>query len=158
AGLFAAIGVLAALRERDRSGLGQLVDISMLDCQLAVLENAFMRYFATGQAPGPLGTRHPSATPFQAFPTKDGYLVLALSWGEENQWQMLCALIGLPELIDDARFRTSGLRTQHHAEVEPLLNAAFVTRTTAEWLAEFEPLGFPCGPLNTIPEAAAHRQ
>ena len=158
AGLFAAIGILAALRERDRSGEGQMVDISMLDCQLAVLENAYMRYFALGTAPAPLGTRHPSATPFQAFPTADGYLVIALSWGDENQWQLLCALLGLYEIMDDPRFLTSGLRTRHHAELEPLMNEAFGQRATEAWLAEIEPLGIPCGPLNSIPQAAAHRQ
>ena len=158
AGLFTSIGVLAALRERDQSGEGQLVDVSMLDCQVAILENAFMRYFATGQTPGPIGTRHPLATPFQAFPTKDGYIVLALSWGIENQWELFCALIGETELINDPRFETSGLRTEHHAELEPILNEALGQRTTGEWLGEFDKIGMPCGPLNTIPQAAEHPQ
>ncbi|OGO49956.1 MAG: carnitine dehydratase [Chloroflexi bacterium RBG_16_68_14] len=158
AGLFTAVGVLAALRERDRSGEGQLVDISMLDCQVAILENAFMRYFATGQVPGPIGTRHPSATPFQAFPTKDGWIVLALSWGVENQWELFCALIGKPELIYDERFETSASRTEHHAELEPLLNEALSQRTTEDWLREFDAIGLPCGPLNNIAQAAAHPQ
>ncbi|KKL56322.1 hypothetical protein LCGC14_2246550, partial [marine sediment metagenome] len=94
AGLYTAIGILAALQEREKSGRGQMIDISMLDCQIAILENAFMRYFATGETPGPIGTRHPLATPFQAFPTKDGWIVLALSWGVPNQWELLCATIG----------------------------------------------------------------
>ncbi len=158
AGLFTSIGVLAALRERDQSGEGQLVDVSMLDCQVAILENAFMRYFATGETPGPIGTRHPLATPFQAFPTKDGYIVLALSWGIENQWELFCALIGETELINDPRFETSGLRTEHHAELEPILNEALRQRTTGEWLQEFDNIGMPCGPLNTIPQAAEHPQ
>ncbi len=158
AGLFTAIGVLAALRERDQSGEGQLVDVSMLDCQVAILENAFMRYFATGQTPGPIGTRHPLATPFQAFPTKDGYIVLALSWGIENQWELFCALIGETELINDPRFETSGLRTEHHAELEPILNEALRRRTTSDWLREFDEIGMPCGPLNTIRQAAEHPQ
>jgi CoA:oxalate CoA-transferase len=153
AGLYAAVGVLAALHERETSGRGQYIDVSMLDCQLAILENAYTRYFVTGQAPGPLGTRHPSATPFQAFPTADGYVVVALSWGTENQWQLLCGFLGLTELIDDERFETSGKRTANHAQLEPLLNAAFVTRTTAEWLADFREAGIPSGPLNTIPAA-----
>ncbi len=157
-GLFTAIGVLAALRERDVSGEGQLVDVSMLDCQVAILENAFIRYFATGQVPGPIGTRHPLATPFQAFPTKDGYIVLALSWGVDNQWELFCALIGETELINDPRFETSGLRTENHAELEPILNAALRKRTTAAWLQEFDAIGMPCGPLNTIPQAAEHPQ
>lgn len=158
AGLYAAVGVLAALHEREASGRGQYIDVSMLDCQLAILENAYTRYFVTGQAPGPLGTRHPSATPFQAFPTADGHVVVALSWGTENQWQLLCGFLGLPELMDDERFETSGKRTANHAQLEPLLNAAFVTRTTAEWLADFRPAGIPSGPLNTIPAAAAMPQ
>ena len=158
AGLYAAIGILSALHERQRSGRGQMLDISMLDCQIAVLENAFIRYFATGDTPKPLGTRHPAATPFQAFPTKDGYIVLALSWGVENQWALFCASIGHVELIDDPRFETSGLRTQHHAELEPILNDALRQRTTAEWLTEFQAFNLPCGPLNTIPQAAVHPQ
>ena len=158
AGLYAAVGVLAALHERERSGRGQYIDVSMLDCQLAVLENAYMRYFVTGEAPGPLGTRHPSATPFQAFPTADGHVVIALSWGDENQWHLLCGFLGLLELIDDERFETSGKRTANHALLEPILNAAFRTRTTAEWLADLRSVNIPSGPLNTIAQAAAMPQ
>ena len=130
----------------------------MLDCQIAILENAFMRYFATGEAPGPIGTRHPLATPFQAFPTKDGWIVLALSWGVPNQWELLCATIGRHDLIDDPRFDTPGLRTEHHAELEPLLNEALRRRSTGEWLREFDAIGLPCGPLNDIPQAAEQPQ
>ena len=158
AGLFTAIGILAALRERERSGRGQMVDVSMLDCQISVLENAFVRYFATGQVPKPLGTRHPAATPFQAFPTKDGYLVLALSWGVENQWELYCATIGRHDLIDDPRFDTPALRTEHHDELEPLLIEAMRRKTTAEWLRDFDAIGLPCGPLNNIPQAAEQPQ
>jgi CoA:oxalate CoA-transferase len=154
-GLFTAIGVLAALREREVSGEGQMVDVSMLDCQIAIQENAFMRYFVTGDVPQPLGTRHPAATPFQAFPTKDGYVVLAVSWGVENQWELFCALIERPELINDTRFDTPHARTANHAELEPLLNDALMQRTTADWITEFDAIGLPCGPLNNIPQAAA---
>jgi len=154
AGLFAAIGILAALRERDRTGRGQMVDISMLDCQIAILENAFVRYFATGEVPGPLGTRHPSVTPFQAFPTKDGWIVVALSWGVENQWEILLALLGLAHLIDDPRFETPALRTRHHHLLEPILSEAFRQKTTQEWLEELGGVGIPCGPLNNIAQAA----
>ncbi|MCH7999524.1 MAG: CoA transferase [Chloroflexi bacterium] len=158
AGLYTAIGILAALHERERSGRGQMVDISMLDCQIAILENAFMRYFATGETPGPIGTRHPLATPFQAFPTKDGWIVLALSWGVPNQWELLCATISRPDLIDDPRFDSPALRTEHHAELEPMLNEALRQRTTEEWLREFDAIDLPCGPLNDIPHAADHPQ
>jgi CoA:oxalate CoA-transferase len=158
AGLFTAVGILAALHERERSGEGQMVDVSMLDCQIAILENAIVRYSATGIVPKPIGTRHPLATPFQAFPTKDGYVVLALSWGVPNQWELFCAIIGRTELIDDPRFETSALRTRHHADLEPLLNDALSRRTTADWIAEFDTIGLPCGPLNNIPQAMAQPQ
>lgn len=158
AGLYTAIGILAALQERERSGKGQMLDISMLDCQIAILENAFARYFATGVVPKPIGTRHPLATPFQAFPTKDGWIVVALSWGVENQWELFCATIGRTDLIGDSRFDTPGLRTKHHADLEPLLNDALRQKTTAEWLREFDAIGLPCGPLNDIPHAAEHPQ
>jgi CoA:oxalate CoA-transferase len=158
AGLYTAIGVLAALHERERSGCGQLIDVAMLDCQIAILENAFIRYFATGELPKPIGTRHPIATPFQAFPTSDGWIVLALSWGVENQWELLCATIGRVGLIDDPRFDTPVLRTEHHAELEPILNEAMRQKTTGEWLQEFDAIGLPCGPLNNIAQAAGYPQ
>jgi len=157
-GLFTAIGILAALQERERSGAGQMIDVSMLDCQISILENAFVRYFATGEVPKPLGTRHPVATPFQAFPTKDGYIVLALSWGVDNQWELYCAAIGRHDLIDDPRFDTPALRTEHHADLEPLMVEAMKKKTTAEWLREFDAIGLPCGPLNNIAQAAEHPQ
>ena len=157
-GLFGAIGVLSALRERDQSGIGQFVDVSMLDCQLAVLENAFLRYHLTGETPQPMGTRHSWAVPFQAFPTADGHLVIALAWGVPNQWALLCSELGLVELIDDPRFAESHQRSANHAELEPLLNEAFRTRTTGEWLGRLEPYGIPCGPVNNIAEVAAHPQ
>jgi len=150
AGMFAAIGVLSALHERGTSGLGQAVDISMMDCQVTVMENAIMRYFVTGEVPGPLGTRHPSATPFQAFPTADGHIVVALGFGVENQWGLLNAILGTPELIDDERFETGPKRTRNHAVLEPLLVQAFKKRTTAEWYEDLLAAGIPCGPVNTV--------
>jgi CoA:oxalate CoA-transferase len=158
AGLYTAIGVLAALHERERSGRGQFIDVSMLDCQVALLENAFVRYFAEGRLPQPLGTRHPSATPFQAFPTADGWIVIALAWGVENQWELLCAALDRVDLIDDPRFDSSYHRTQNHAELEPLLNEALRRRPTGEWLQEFEAMGLPCGPVNNVAQVAQDPQ
>ena len=155
AGLYCAVGILAAIREREQSGRGQMVDVSMLDCQIAVLENAYMRYHVTGDTPKPLGTRHPTAVPFQAFPTKDGYLVLALAWGVPNQWGLLCAELDVPELIDDERFATAQVRSVNHAQLEPLLIEAFAKRTTEQWITALQPYGMPVGPLNDIPTAAA---
>ncbi len=158
AGLYAAIGILAALHERELSGLGQLVDISMMDAQMAIQENAFMRWDILRQEPQKLGTRHPTAVPFQAFPTEDGWVVVALAWGGADQWGLLCAALGLPGLIDDPRFATADARTDHHAELEPLLTEAFRSRPTQEWIDELLPMRIPCGPLNTIPQAAASEQ
>jgi CoA:oxalate CoA-transferase len=158
AGLYTAIGILAALHDRERSGQGQMLDIAMLDCQVAILENAFIRYFATGELPRPIGSRHPLATPFQAFPTSDGWIVLALSWGVENQWELFCATIGRVDLIDDPRFDTPALRTENHAQLEPILNEAMRQKTTSDWLREFDAIGLPCGPLNNIAQVAEHPQ
>ena len=157
-GLFGAVGVLAALQERERSGRGQLVDISMLDCQLAIQENALLRYHLSGELPQRLGTRHSWAVPFQAFPTADGYMVVALAWGVPNQWALLCTELELVELIDDPRFAEAHARSANHAALEPLLNEAFRKRPTAEWVERLTPYEIPCGPLNNIAEAAAQPQ
>ena len=158
AGLYTAIGVLAALHERQSSGRGQFIDVSMLDCQVALLENAFVRYFVSGEVPQPLATRHPSATPFQALPTGDGWLVLALNWGVENQWELFCAAIDRVDLIDDPRFVTSHLRTVNHSQLEPLLVDALSKRPAVEWLRDFQEIGLPCGPVNNIAQVAEHPQ
>ena len=152
AGLFTVIGILSALHERESSGLGQSLDISMLDCQVSVMENAIMRYGITGEPPKPLGTRHPTATPFQAFPTEDRPIVIALGFQADEQWALLCGLIGLSDLIDDTRFNTGPKRTKHHQELEPLLIQAFKKKPALEWLTELEAVGIPCGPVNSIPE------
>ena len=130
----------------------------MLDCQIALLENPFARYFGTGEVPQKLGTRHPSTTPFQAFPTKDGWIVIAMAWGVENMWELFCVKIGRPELIDDTRFDTPEPPHRNHAVLEPMLNEALRQKTTDEWLPEFDAIGLPCGPLNDIPHAAAQPQ
>lgn len=158
AGLYCSIAILGALHERSRSGKGQAIDISMLDCQVAVLENAFARYFATGQIPGPLGTRHPVFTPFQAFQTKDGYVVVALVGGVSNQWPLFCATAGLVELIDDPRFQDGWSRTQHYAELQPVLAEAMRKKTTEEWLKELSEVGIACGPINNIAQVASDPQ
>ncbi len=149
AGMFTAIGILGAVHERERSGVGQRLDVSMFDAQLALLENAFTRYFATGDVPQRLGTRHPLITPFQAFPSADGYIVIA----NVKDWALFCALLDLDALATDVRFETNTQRTQNHAILEPLLAQALMQDTTAAWL---EKLGASClaAPLNTIADAA----
>ncbi|MBI2936101.1 MAG: CoA transferase [Chloroflexi bacterium] len=158
AGLFAAIGICAALAERAQSGLGQMLDISMLDCQVALVENALARYFATGEVPGPLGTRHPAATPFQAFPTRDSWIVVAIAGADPTSWPLFCAAVDHVELVDDPRFASSWERAQHIEVLEPVLTEALRKKTTQEWLDELLPLGIPCGPINTIDRVAQDLQ
>lgn len=158
AGLFTSIGILSAIFEREKNGKGQMLDISMLDCQLAILENAFTRYFATGEVPRRIGTRHPVFTPFQAFETKDGYIVVAMVGGMRNQWQLFCAVIDRLDLMDDERYQTGESRTQHYDELEPILSEVMKTKTTEQWIKELSEVGIPCGPINTIDQVASHPQ
>jgi len=150
AGLYAAIGILSALHERTSSNLGQLIDLSMLDCQVAIQENAIGRFLATGVVPEALGTRHPSATPFQAFPTSDGWIVIAIFGGASSHWPLLCSALNHVELIDDQRFESSWERTANKSQLIPLMADALKTKTTQDWLNELVPLGIPCGPVNSI--------
>lgn len=158
AALFLCIATLAALRERHNSGQGQLVDISMLDCQVAVQENAFVRYLNTGEIPHALGTRHPVMTPFQAFQTSDGYIAVALRGGIKDQWPLFCAAIDRVDIIDDPRFTDGWSRTRNYEVLEPIMAAAMKTRTTQEWIEELEQAGIPCGPVNTIDRVAGDPQ
>jgi CoA:oxalate CoA-transferase len=155
AGLFMCIATLAALQERNTSGEGQMVDISMLDCQVTALENAFVRYLNTGEIPHALGTRHPVMTPFQVFPTKDNYIAVALRGGIKDQWPLYCAAIDRIDLIDDPKFETGWLRTQNIDILEPILNEAMKSKTTEEWITELEEMRIPCGPVNTIDKIAS---
>ncbi|MFC1893712.1 CaiB/BaiF CoA transferase family protein [Chloroflexota bacterium] len=158
AGLFLCIAILAALQERQISGEGQFVDISMLDCQVTVEENAFVRYLNTGEIPRPLGTRHPVMTPFQAFQTKDGYIAVAPRGGTKDQWPLFCAAIDRIDIMDDPRFQDGWLRTQHYEELKPIFTEAMKTKTTAEWIEELESANIPCGPVNTIDQVAGDPQ
>ena len=157
-GLFSVIGILAAIQERHHSGLGQMVDISMLDCQVAILENAFTRYFATGDVPKPLGTRHPVTAPFQVFQTSDGYITVALADGRKEKWPLFCSALDRVDLIDDPRFSDGWVRSQNYPELEPALTEAMKKKTSQEWLDELEALGIPCGPVNTIDKVARDPQ
>jgi CoA:oxalate CoA-transferase len=156
AGLFTALGILAALHERKNSGEGQMIDVAMLDTQVALLENAFSRYFATGEVPGPLGTRHPVVTPFQAFPSQDGYVVLAVS--KKDQWERFMKAIGREDLLQDERFKTSDLRTQHRDALEEILTSIMKSKTTDQWVQFLETIRIPAGPVNTIDKIAADPQ
>jgi CoA:oxalate CoA-transferase len=156
AALFAAVGILAALHEREKGGKGQWVDVAMLDSQVALCENACARYFATGEIPQPLGTRHPLLTPFQIFPTKDGSLVLITV--PEEEWQKFCKIAGREDLLSDSRFQSHKDRIANYPAFEPLINDIMRTRTTREWLDLLEPAGIMCGPVNNIPQVVGDPQ
>lgn len=150
--LFTTIGILSALRHRDQTGEGQLIDVGMLDCQVAILENAMVRYFSNGDIPRPLGRRHPAITPFEVFESADGYVVIAI--GNNELWRKFCEHVGRPELIDDERFHTNALRTENHESLFPILTEIMCRRTTDAWVEALEAIGVPCGPVNTVDKVA----
>src|SRR5229473_4360140 len=142
AALYGVIAIIAALRIRDRDGVGNHVDIAMLDCQVAMLEDALARYSVSGKIPGRLGTRHPSITPFQQFRAADDFFVIGV--GNEAIWERFCDAIGLPELKRDPRFEANTLRTQNHSELERLLAAHFRTMSRDHWLGLLIEASVPC--------------
>ncbi len=156
AGLFTTIGINAALASREGSGLGTKIDVSMLDSQVAILENAIARYTATGSVPGPLGTRHPSITPFAAFAAKDTHVIIAA--GNDALFRTLCTSLERQELAEDPRFATNDLRTQHEAALREELESALRSRTAAEWLEVLQPAGVPCGPINDVEQVLSDPQ
>lgn len=156
AGLFAAIGILTAVMHRDKTGEGQMVDVAMLDCQVAILENAIARYAVTGETPRPIGNRHPSIVPFEPFDTADGQLMIAA--GNDGLWGKLCAALGLNGLRDDPRFATNPLRITHYEELRPLLAEVVVTKETAVWQTILDAAGVPNGPINAVDAVIADPQ
>lgn len=158
AALFTTVAIQGALLEREKSDKGQYIDISMLDCQVAIMENAFTRYFTLGEIPERIGTRHPSSTPFQAFQTADGHLVVAIMGGSTEQWPLFCAGIEHPELIDDERYQSGWGRTQHYDELIPIIETAMLRKTTKEWVELLGSMGIPVGPVQNIAEVATDPQ
>ena len=156
AGMFAAAGVLAALRSRDHTGDGQLVDISLLDTQVALLANVGSNYLIGGVPPRRLGNAHPNIAPYEAFRARDRWFALAAA--NERQWATLCGAIGRPGLKDDPRFATNGARVSNRPALVELLNDVFATRDAGEWLANLREAGLPCGPINTVPDVFGHPQ
>lgn len=148
AGVFCAIGILAALNHREKTGEGQKVDVSMLDCQVAILENAISRYFVTGKIPTPIGNRHPSIAPFATFKTQDGFINIAI--GNDFIWNRFCNLVGRPELAEDSRFISNEARNNNWEELEPILEEIMAKDNTATWIEKLRSVGVPCGPINNI--------
>lgn len=151
AGLFTVIGIQAALHHRARTGEGQFVDVAMLDGQIAILENAIARYAVTGVAPGPLGARHASITPFAAYATADAPIVIAA--GNDTLFAALARALGLPALLADPRFATNATRSDHADALGEELEARLTTAPAAWWLGALEAAGVPCGPINDIGQA-----
>jgi CoA:oxalate CoA-transferase len=156
AGLYTTIGVTSALFDRAQTGAARKVDISMLDCQVGLMENAIVRYFATGEVPGPLGGKHPSITPFQTFPTADGHLIIAA--GNDTMYRRLCETIERPDLAEDPRYESNHSRNQNAAALEKELTAMLVTRPTAEWVELLDNAGVPASGINDVTEVVAHPQ
>lgn len=156
AGLYCALGVNAALYHRERTGQGMLVDVSMLDCQVAILENALARLAAEGAPPGPLGARHPSITPFDTFRAADGWLVICA--GNDRLFAALAGLLGRPGLAEDARFNDNHNRTQNHEALKAELETVLAAHTAEHWLAKLQEAGVPCGPVNDVAQVVAEPQ
>ncbi len=156
AGLYAAIGIGAALYHREQSGRGMQVDVAMLDCQVSLLENAIARFMASGVPPGPLGSRHPSITPFDAYATAGGHIVIAA--GNDELFARLCRALGREELLEDPRFADNPLRTRHQAELKRELEAVLAGAGSEHWLQVLGRAGVPCGPINDIGQVVNHPQ
>ena len=156
AGMFSSTAVLAALRARDQTGEGQLVDVSLLDAQVALLANVASNYLVGKAPPRRLGNAHPNIAPYQAFQARDGWFVLAA--GSERLWRILCDTVERPDLKDDPRFATNGDRVANLAPLAEALGQVFATRDAGEWLDELREAGIPCGPINAIPDVFAHPQ
>ncbi len=151
---YAVVAVLAVLRVRDATGVGQHLDIAMLDCQVALLEDALARFSATGRVPGPIGSRHPSITPFQPFRASAGKFVAGC--GNEAIWQRFCDAIGTNELGGDERFATNTDRTANHAELEAILARLFASNRRSYWLERLQQANVPCAPIASVDEVAAN--
>ena len=155
-GLYATVAVQAALAERERSGLGQHIDLALLDVQVACLANQASNFLAGGVVPRRMGNAHPNIVPYQDFPTADGDMILAI--GNDGQFARFCEIAGHAEWARDERFATNPQRVAHRAALIPLLRQATVMRTTREWIHALEAAAVPCGPINRIDEVFADPQ
>ena len=147
-GLYATIAILAAVQERQRSGLGQSIDMSLFDVMAASLANQASNYLVSGVAPDRLGNSHPNVVPYQTFATLDGYIIVAV--GNDSQFRKLCAAIGKPNLGEDPLYLSNALRVAHRESLVVEIQASMVNQSMDQWLEILESAGVPCGPINTI--------
>ncbi|MDX9845285.1 MAG: CaiB/BaiF CoA-transferase family protein [Aquabacterium sp.] len=155
-GMYATVGILAALAHRERSGCGQHVDLALLDVQVASLANQTTNYLIGGVVPQRMGNAHPNIVPYQDFPTHDGHMIIAV--GNDTQFARLCQTLGHPEWAEDSRFASNAARVAHRQPLVALLSEATRARTTQDWIAQMEAAGVPCGPVNTVDEVFADPQ
>ena len=148
AGMFACTAILAALRVRDRTGQGQHIDIALIETTMSLLSNVASNYLISGEEAARFGNGHPNIVPYQAFHTRDGHVVV--SCGNDRLYQSLCRLLGREDLASDPRFATNPQRVRNRNELVPVLQEAFLARTTDEWLPELRAVGIPCGPINSV--------
>lgn len=156
AGTFTAIGVLAALEHRRKTGEGQMVDVAMLDCMVAILENALATYDCTGKSPEPIGNVHRSIAPFASFRTADGQVNVCV--GNDELWRRFCAVTGMEEYVSDPRFADNRARVANFSELAPLINEKMEKRPTGEWTAALDDVKVPCGPILNMEQVVTDPQ
>lgn len=155
-GMYATVAVLAALRFRDASGLGQHIDLSLFDCTVAWLANRASDFLITGDSPKRFGNAHPSIVPYNIYPTQDAWVVIAC--GNDSQFKNLCAVLGDQPWANDPRFATNPMRLQNRGELESQIAQVTRSRTTTDWIAKLKAHNIPGGPVMTVPEALSHAQ
>jgi CoA:oxalate CoA-transferase len=155
-GMYTATGIIAALYRREVRGIGARVDVAMLDSAVSVLENAIARYQSTGESPRPLGSRHPSITPFEQFATRDSQIVIAA--GNDKLFAALTEVLGRPALVSDERFETNALRTEHHVALKDEIERVTSRETTDHWLESLSTRDVPCAKINDIADLFDDRQ
>ena len=156
AGLFTAIGINAALYDRQKTGKGTYIDVSMLDCQIAILENAIARYLSKNEIPEPMGSRHPSIAPFEAFKTKDIYIIIAA--GNDKLFAKLCDVLEIPEILNDKKFNTNSLRCKNMDSLKEIFEKKLKMKATEEWINKMQEFKIPCGPIYNIKQAVENPQ
>ena len=156
AGLFTTIGINAALYDREKTGKGTFIDVSMLDCQIAILENAIARYLSKNEIPKPMGSRHPSIAPFEAFKTKDSHIIIAA--GNDKLFEKLCNILEISEIFNNERFNTNSLRSKNIDELKIIIEDKLSSKITTDWVSLMEKERIPCGPIYNIKEAVENPQ
>ena len=156
AGLYTAVAVNAAIVHRLKTGESTKVDIAMFDCQLALLENAIMRYTVEKEVPGPLGARHPTITPFEAFATSDGSMIIAA--GNDSLFTKMCEALGRSDMATNPEYKSNALRQKSQQKLKQEIESVLKTNTTDHWIAVVSKGGVPCGPINNIAQAIEHPQ